>query len=546
MNQLTFFDKIQVLFKLLISSPIVIGIFAFSLLLMIILFFSSRLHRKVIKYIFIGIYVLIIGFSIYKYGRYFLTSIDSFLTLFMANIYFPIVPIYVAIMIISFIIMIVTLSGRSKSRIIKIVNTVFFTLIQMLFVVFIYTIEANKIDLSTNTSLYSNDQTMTLLESGMGLFVIWIVLLGIIIYLKKADKIFKVKKSDEVNDFDEYINDYNEPKSVVDKNIERSGVEDLDNPHISIDKNLSVLNGSFNTNVPIVIDSKVDDFSSANMTVNTNFQDKSVSDNNVGSSNDDIKSFMSDLSNYVQSVDFGSDGIKPVNSYVEPRVDKSIGDKVVDPINKNVQLSIDEVINGIDEPEKENINVVSESKDAGVDNSFELNSVEENSDFNYEFKDNGIFDTGGVKDISNNIPELKVVEDINNVEPVLVDNSVLYPEVSVEGSVVSEPVEEINIDIPQLIDNVSQSDVLDTTDKKYNSIIEKLVPEIAEYNYGMNKNSSDKVTIPVERNSVSISNFNENKVNSSVSDIFNSFEFLDVPSNPIERKNDDVEVLDFE
>lgn len=218
MNQLTFFDKIQVLFRLLFSSPIIIGIFAFSLFLMIMLFFSAKLNKKLVKYIFIGIYVLVIGFSIVKYGSYFLTSIDSFLTLFMANIYFPVIPIYVAIMIISFIIMIITLSGRHKSRFIKILNIVFFTIIQMLFVVFIYVIESNNIDLSTNTGLYSNEQTMTLLELGMGLFVIWIVLLLVIIYLKKADKIFKVKKSEEQDDFDEYINDYNEPGVVASNN----------------------------------------------------------------------------------------------------------------------------------------------------------------------------------------------------------------------------------------------------------------------------------------------------------------------------------------
>ena len=540
--QLTFFDKVQVLFRLLISSPIVIGIFAFSLFLMIILFLSSKLHKKVVKYIFIGIYDLIIGFSIYKYGGYFLTSIDSFLTLFMANIYFPVVPIYVAIMIISFIIMIVTLSGRCKSRIIKIVNTVFFTLIQMLFVVFIYTIEANKIDLSTNTSLYSNDQTMTLLESGMGLFVIWIVLLGVIIYLKKADKIFKVKKTEEQNDFDEYINDYNEPKIVSDSTIVSSNVlDDLDNPNISIDNNLSILNGSFNTDVPIVVDNKIDDFSSDNMVINTGVQNKSVDDN------DDIKSFMSDLSNYVQSVDFGSDGIKPAASYVEPKVDnvvKPIENNVVNPINKNVQLSIDEVINGIDEPEKEEINNVSKN-DLAIDNNFESNLVEENNILDSEIV-NTISENGGVEDINSNIPELNVVEEVSDVESNLVENNVLYPQVSEEVMSISEqPVEEIGNNISNLVDNdISEPEVVED-DNKYSNIIEKLVPEIAGFNYNMSDNSSDEVTIPVEHKSVSIGNFNENKENSNVSDIFNNFEFLEVPNNSIERKNDDVEVLDF-
>lgn len=232
MNQLTFFDKIRVLFSLLFSSPIIIGIFAFSMILMIILFFSSKLNKKLIKYIFIAIYVGIIGFSVIKYGSYFLTSIDSFLTLFMANIYFPIIPIYVVIMIISFIIMIVTLS-KNKTKFIKVINIVFFTLIQMLFALFIYVVEANNIDLSTNTSLYSNEQTMTLLELGVGLFFVWIVILFVIFYLKKADKIFKSKKTEEHEDFDEYINDYNEPKKssevtdVVTPNFNKSIVQSL-------------------------------------------------------------------------------------------------------------------------------------------------------------------------------------------------------------------------------------------------------------------------------------------------------------------------------
>lgn len=211
MNQLTFIDKIQVLIKLLFSSPIIIGIFAFSMALMIILFFYSKFNKKIIKFIFISIYVLVLGFTIFKYGNYFLTSIDSFVTIFMANIYFPMIPVYIFVMFISFIIMVITLSSKKKNKFIKIINTVFFTLIQMLFALFIYIVESNNIDLSNNTGIYTNEQTLTLLELGMGLFVIWIIVLLVILYLKKADKIFKVKDVVEHDDFDEYINDYNEP-----------------------------------------------------------------------------------------------------------------------------------------------------------------------------------------------------------------------------------------------------------------------------------------------------------------------------------------------
>ena len=309
MNQLTLFDKIQVLFQLLFSSPIIIGIFAFSLVLMIILFFSSRLNKKIIKYIFIGIYLLVIGFSIVKYGSYFLTSLDSFLTLFMANIYFPVIPIYVAIMITSFIIMIITLSGRHKSRFIKILNIVFFTLIQMLFVVFIYVIEVNNIDLSTNTGLYSNEQTMTLLELGMGLFVVWIVLLLIIIYLKKADKIFKVKKKDEQDDFDEYINDYNEP-SV----------------------NTSLSNNSFNSNI---IQSLVPETSNYDVEEEIISFDEPILESHVSDDYNNDSSL--DVSNPVDTID----EIESLDSDIE-----TINDSYINPVDS---IKLEETDNFVNE-----------------------------------------------------------------------------------------------------------------------------------------------------------------------------------------------------
>ena len=71
MNQLTFIDKINVLFKMLFSSPVIIGIFAFSMILMILLFFYSKLNKKIMKFIFIILYVSIIGFAVVKYWKYF-------------------------------------------------------------------------------------------------------------------------------------------------------------------------------------------------------------------------------------------------------------------------------------------------------------------------------------------------------------------------------------------------------------------------------------------------------------------------------------------
>ena len=334
MNQLTFIDKIQVLFKLLFSSPIIIGIFAFSMILMILLFFYSKLNKKFMKYIFIVIYLALIGFAVFKYGNYFLTSIDSFVTLFMANIYFPIIPVYVLIMFISFIIMIVTLSNKNKHRFVKIINTVFFTLIQMLFVLFIYIVEANNIDISENSNLYSNEQTMTLLELGMGLFFIWLLILLIIFYLKKADKIFKVKKNEETDDFDEYINDYNEPTKIptsvvsnatpVSDSIQNSSDVFAFNENSSSDSNTSNMvkfvpeesktndilssDNSFEVNANVAMNNSTSSVNNSGLSVFDNFVFLDVSNDNDNNSN-----IISSVNN---SVDYSNNGLDNINSNI--------------------------------------------------------------------------------------------------------------------------------------------------------------------------------------------------------------------------------------
>jgi hypothetical protein len=282
------------------------------MILMILLFFYSKLNKKIMKFIFIILYVSIIGFAVFKYGKYFLTSIDSFVTLFMANIYFPIIPVYVVIMLISFIIMIVTLSSKNKHRIVKIINTVFFTFIQMLFALFIYVVESNKIDISTNTNLYSNEQTMTLLELGMGLFVVWIIILIIIFYLKKADVIFKSKKVEETDDFDEYINDYNENtmvispinSNVVDTSFNKSVVETLV-PNIEpIEEEII----SFDDDVPQVeVDSIKTD------PVQNNFIDVPVQNNYI--SNDSIKSVQNVTLNETSKTVQGDSSLNVFNNF---------------------------------------------------------------------------------------------------------------------------------------------------------------------------------------------------------------------------------------
>ena len=197
--------------------------------------------------------------------------------------------------------MIVTLSSKNKHRIVKIINTVFFTFIQMLFALFIYIVESNNIDISSNVNLYSNEQTMTLLELGMGLFIVWIIILVIIFYLKKADKIFKVKKPEESDDFDEYINDYNENTMVmnpinvplVDTSFNNSAMQSLVPEMNQIDEEVVTFDDlDVKDSIP-----QNNDYYKVDRSVNTNnvFNNFEFIDTNVERKNDDVEVIDLDL-----------------------------------------------------------------------------------------------------------------------------------------------------------------------------------------------------------------------------------------------------------
>lgn len=341
MNQLTFIDKIQVLFKLLFSSPVIIGIFVFSLVLMILLFFYSKINKKIIKFVFIAIYVAVISFAIFKYGSYFLSSLDSFVTIFMANIYFPTIPVYVLIMLISFIIMIVTLSSKKQNKIVKIINTVFFTFIQMLFALFIYIVESNNIDVSSNENLYTNEQTLTLLELGMGLFVIWIIILLIILYLKKADKIFKVKDNDVQDDFDEYINDYNEPSKNV-NSVEKSS-HDFNK---SVVQNLVPEVGLFTVDEEEIISFDSPSENNMNNSIYSNSNITGISSNTKNDFNSNVNSNINNTSNISSSLN--NNIVNNVSSNTNNLQNKSISDvfnnfEFLDVSNKQVERKSNDI-----------------------------------------------------------------------------------------------------------------------------------------------------------------------------------------------------------
>ena len=103
------------------------------------------------------------------------------------------------------------------------------------------------------------------------------------------------------------------------------------------------------------------------------------------------------------------------------------------------------------------------------------------------------------------------------------------------------------------------NDIVDSIDDNESiNIVESLVPEVLN-NFSSNDqyisdNSSSINSSEFQRveNSnlikpdVKIDNTNVNSVNNSFNNVFENFEFLNTQNYSVERKDDDVEVLDFD
>jgi len=122
----------------------------------------------------------------------------------------------------------------------------------------------------------------------------------------------------------------------------------------------------------------------------------------------------------------------------------------------------------------------------------------------------------------------------------------------------------VNNDIVDSIDNRIDpmnvnNDIVDSIDDNESiNIVESLVPEVLN-NFSSNDqyisdNSSSINSSEFQRveNSnlikpdVKIDNTNVNSVNNSFNNVFENFEFLNTQNYSVERKDDDVEVLDFD
>jgi len=176
MLQLTLFEKLKVLFDLILGSPFFIFLFIFTILIFIILLDSKNYKRKKIKRYIFGIYLLVFIAVIIKYHSSFLSILDYLINNVFVIFYFPNIAVYAFMIIIINIVMLKSLFSN-KDKLLRVINIAFYSIIMYFMLLIIYTITTEQLNVYDQISLYSNQNTLVLVELSNILFVVWMVLI---------------------------------------------------------------------------------------------------------------------------------------------------------------------------------------------------------------------------------------------------------------------------------------------------------------------------------------------------------------------------------
>ena len=191
MARLTFVEKLSVLFNLTKSSKLYLVILLAVIALGLILLTSNRKSAKPVKFFYVLIYMIMIGIVLYVYKDNLSNMMDYMMNNLFIIIYFPNLAIYLAAILTSNVICLVTVFSKKMPKIIKKINILMYCVISYILIIILNIINENNLDVFNQSSVYGNTTAQALIELTSTVFIAWICFL--IIYKIIKPYFFKEK-----------------------------------------------------------------------------------------------------------------------------------------------------------------------------------------------------------------------------------------------------------------------------------------------------------------------------------------------------------------
>lgn len=191
MARLSFVEKLSVLFNLTKSSSLYLVVLLAVTALGLILLTSNRKNAKSVKFFYVLIYMIMISIVLYIYRDNLSNMMDYMMDNLFIIIYFPNLAIYLAAILISNIICLVTVFSKKIPKIIRKINILMYCVISYILILILNIISENNLDVFNQSSVYGNTTAQALIELTSTIFIAWVCFL--IIYKIIKPYFFKEK-----------------------------------------------------------------------------------------------------------------------------------------------------------------------------------------------------------------------------------------------------------------------------------------------------------------------------------------------------------------
>ncbi|MBO5120253.1 MAG: hypothetical protein J6C28_01025 [Bacilli bacterium] len=179
MTQTTILDKLKVILDVSMSSKLFIAVILFIILITLVSLTTNRKNVRRTKIIYGLTYLIIIAAIIVFYYDSLGKMFDYMMNNFFIVLYFPNVAVYLAAIIVTNIIVLVSVFNFKTPKLVRNINVIIYGIINYLLALVLNVVTKNNLDIFSQTSVYGNANAQAIIEVSSTIFMIWLAFLVI-------------------------------------------------------------------------------------------------------------------------------------------------------------------------------------------------------------------------------------------------------------------------------------------------------------------------------------------------------------------------------
>jgi hypothetical protein len=193
MIRASIFEKFASMANLISTNYVFLLVLIAFIFLSLVLFNTTKFDTKKTKIGYIASYAVIILVLFIKYKNEIFNLFDSLMNNLFLMICFPSITVYILMIIALNVMLIKTVFKETIKNYNKIFNITIYSFVHFNLVLILSTVVKNKLDVSSDLSLYTNETVLNLIDLSIGAFILYLIVNFLFNFIEKKTATKEVK-----------------------------------------------------------------------------------------------------------------------------------------------------------------------------------------------------------------------------------------------------------------------------------------------------------------------------------------------------------------